>query len=338
MPPSVVGIKNTTLGPSKSERVRIRVFDDLVPPRSYYSPEAIAVGPDGALWITDNVNQDYGESAVVRVLRSGNRSKTFFYHGLTSEGSGLTGITAGPDGALWVTDQFNRQILRLSTSGRYRGFPLSHFATPAGITEGPDGALWFTAGFDSTAEIGRITTSGQITTYDVGEGADGITTGPDGALWFCETSIDTIGRITTDGNVTSYSKGITPGSAPLSIAAGPDGALWFTESVGGRIGRITTAGEVTEYSRGITPTEEPSGIAAGPDGAMWFTEFESYESYSVRNSKIGRITMQGVVTEYSKIDPASQPTGIAQGRKGDLWFVESGTDELGRLRIAKRQR
>ncbi len=200
MPPSVVGIKNATLGPSKSERVRIKVFDDLVPPRSYYSPEAIAVGPDGALWITDNVDQDYGESAVVRVLPSGNRSKTFFYHGLTSEGSGLTGITAGPDGALWVTDQFNRQILRLLTSGRYRGFPLSHFATPAGITEGPDGALWFTAGFDSTAEIGRITTSGQITTYDVGEGADGITTGPDGALWFCETSIDTIGRITTDGN------------------------------------------------------------------------------------------------------------------------------------------
>ncbi|HEY1881413.1 MAG TPA: hypothetical protein VGG51_00040 [Candidatus Cybelea sp.] len=333
--PDTTTTNDARSGKATSERARIKQFDDLVAPRGYYNPAAVTVGPDGALWVTDDTDQDYGESAVVRVLPSGKRSKTYFYYGPVSEGSGLDAITTGSDGALWLADSFNRQILRLSTSGTFTGFPLKHFESPRDITSGPDGALWFTAQFDSTAQVGRITTSGQITTYDVGEGANGITGGPDNALWFCEAGIDTIGRITVDGTVTNYSKGITPGSQPTSIAVGPDGALWFTESAGGRIGRITTSGKVTEYSGGITAADEPSGITAGPDGAMWFTEYENYQSYSVQNSKIGRITLQGAITQYALANPASEPTGIALGRKGDLWFVETGTNELGRVRILK---
>lgn len=55
---------------------------------------------------------------------------------------------------------------------------------PGEMTAGPDGALQFT---DAGANfIGRITTSGEVTTY-TGSGIDqplNITDGPDGALWF----------------------------------------------------------------------------------------------------------------------------------------------------------
>jgi virginiamycin B lyase len=134
--------------------------------------------------------------------------------------------------------------------------------------------------------------------------------------------------------VTEYSKGISKGAGPYSIAPGPDGALWFTERSGGRIGRITTAGKVTQYSTGITMGEEPFDLAAGPDGAMWFTEYVMVGSYQIQGSKIGRVTMKGAISEYSKgVTPTSGPTGIAAGPDGRMWFVESRTDRTGRVTL-----
>ncbi|HEY2473338.1 MAG TPA: hypothetical protein VGI19_00920 [Candidatus Cybelea sp.] len=331
--PNAVSMGGASLARPATDRISFKEFSDLPEYSSYYGPSGITVGPDKALWVTDDIDQDFGESAVVRVLPSGRQAHTFYYQGLSTEGSDLLGIATGSDGALWITDTYNGQILRLTTSGNYTGFRLSRYASPVDITSGPDRALWFTASVGSTSEVGRITTSGNITTTGVGKGAQGITVGPDRALWFCETGIDQIGRITTHDKVTSYSKGITPGSGPTSIAAGPDGALWFTERTGGRIGRITTSGKVTEYSHGISGNEQPFGIAAGPDGAMWFTEYATYNSYGAANSKIGRITMSGKISEYAKINPTSGPTSIVEGAKGDLWFVETDADKTGRVQL-----
>ncbi len=321
--------------PSTVERVNIREFADL--PQYYsggYSPSAIA-SLDGTLWVTDTIDQDSGSNVVAEIAISGKRTNAYYYNGVTSEGSDLYDIAAGPDGALWLTDYYNRQILRMTTGGTYTSFPLSDFGTPASIARGPDNALWFTEYTSSGPAIGRITTKGKITTFTAGisSGTDDIAAGPDGATWFTETSGDRIGRITTHGSVTEYSNGISPGSEPYSIALGPDGAMWFTELTGGRIGRITTAGKVTEYSRGITPSEEPNDLAAGPDGAMWFSEYESYSSYRIHDSKIGRIKMNGKITEYANLNPQSAPTAITAGPDGNMWFVASGVDRTGRIKL-----
>jgi len=50
--------------------------------------------------------------------------------------------------------------------------------------------------------------------------------GPDKALWFTEFIAGKIGRITTTGTITEYNIP-TPDSTPRGITAGPDGALWF---------------------------------------------------------------------------------------------------------------
>jgi len=311
--------------PFAKERVRIKEFADLPQYYGDYSPSAIASGPEHSLWVTDDIDQDYGENLVARIDTSGTLLKTFYYQGRSTEGSSFQDITAGPDGALWITDYYNSQIVRMTTDGAFSTFSLK--TEPLGITVGPDKALWFT----EYSAIGRITTKGSVTIYPAGELDDDITAGPDGALWFTELTGNAIGRITTDGKITTYT-GISSGAGPYSIAAGPDGALWFTEATGGRIGRITTTGKITEYSRGITPTEEPNGIAAGPDGAMWFTEFESYNSYQIRESKIGRITMTGKISEHSRgLSGSSGPGDIVAGPDGNMWFVESYADRTGRV-------
>jgi virginiamycin B lyase len=67
------------------------------------------------------------------------------------------GITTGPDGALWFTEQFGNKIGRITTAGVITEFPLpTANSGPFGITAGPDGALWFVE--NTGNRIGRITT------------------------------------------------------------------------------------------------------------------------------------------------------------------------------------
>ena len=68
----------------------------------------------------------------------------------------------------------------------------SNGSGPTSITAGPDGALWFPESNEDyfTHTLGRITTDGVITEFDVPalniNYSSAITTGPDGALWFTD--------------------------------------------------------------------------------------------------------------------------------------------------------
>ena len=94
-----------------------------------------------------------------------------------------TGITSGPDGNLWFTEEQGSRVGRITPAGQITEFAVS---APGGlrngIVAGPDGDLWFT----EQDGIGRITPSGQITEFSTGEGgyrdAGGIATGSDGNL------------------------------------------------------------------------------------------------------------------------------------------------------------
>jgi streptogramin lyase len=230
-----------------------------------------------------------------------------------------SGITAGPDGALWFTEPAANNIGRITTTGVVTAYPIPAVdSQPHWITVGPDGALWFTESSPSGNSIGRITTAGVITEYalpNANSGPFGITLGSDGALWFTEFDGNRIGRITTTGVIAEYA--VPAGSGANGIAAGPDGALWFTEYYGNNIGRITNTGVITYYP---VPTDnsEPQAIAGGPDGAMWFAE--------ANEGKIGRITTAGAITEYIVSCCAN---GIAAGPDGALWFVT--TSNIGRI-------
>ncbi len=191
---------------------------------------------------------------------------------LPNAGSHAWDITAGPDGALWFTEESGNRIGRITTAGVITEWSIpSGSGYPHGIIAGPDGALWFTESMGN--RIGRITTAGVIREWALpvaGSYPWDITAGPDGALWFTEYSGNRIGRITTAGAVTEWELP-NPESIAHGITAGPDGALWFTEWGGNRIGRITTSGSVKDWNLPAAGSS-PWDIAAGPDGALWFTE------------------------------------------------------------------
>ena len=235
-----------------------------------------------------------------------------------------TGITAGPDGNLWFTENLANQIGRITPAGVITEFVIpTPNSDPSGIAAGPDGNLWFTE--FSGKKIGRITPTGVITEFAIQTagliGADSITAGPDGNLWFTESYANKIGRITPAGVISEFSVP-TANSGPSGISAGPDGNLWFTEGNTNKIGRITPAGAFTEF---LIPTagSQPWGITAGPDGNLWFTENSA--------NKIGRITPAGSITEFVIPTGNSGPASITVGPDGNLWFTEPSNNKIGRI-------
>jgi hypothetical protein len=192
------------------------------------------------------------------------------------------GITAGPDGNVWFTEQSGNNIGQITPAGVITEFEVPPnptafnipFNVPLGITTGPDGNLWFTESF--AASIGQITPAGIVSDVPIFTDSQPfwIASGPDGNLWFTEESfpgdLGLIGQITPAGVVTEFPVP-TANSQPLGITTGPDGNLWFTEATGNNIGQITPAGVVTEFPV-PTANSQPFGITTGPDGNLWFTE------------------------------------------------------------------
>jgi virginiamycin B lyase len=300
-------------------------------------PGGITAGADGALWFATL------SGSIGRITVGGRIS-------LHPVDGGAADITAGPDGALWFTDPSTNAIGRMTYGGAVTYFTDPSIASPAGITVGPDGALWFTNegpvegnhGFRGPGSIGRITTSGAVSSFSdpAIDNPVGITTGADGALWFTDPGSDVIGRITTGGVVSTYSGGAI--DEPMGIVSGPDGALWFTNDPfsnpypypicdGGSIGRITTGGVEKRFV--ATSVICPSGITNGPDGALWFANSGTQSG----GASIGRITRAGKITDFT--DPTvDYPDGIVPGPDGDLWFTNQGGDTIGRIVVLGSKR
>lgn len=124
-------------------------------------PFDMTSGPDGALWfnvagaISRDAMMPYTAVGIGRITTGGEFSEF-----LLPPMARLPplGLTAGPDGALWFTEQLANKIGRLTTAGEFSEFLLP---TPNNflysITTGPDGAIWFVEGNQNESEIGRIT-------------------------------------------------------------------------------------------------------------------------------------------------------------------------------------
>lgn len=264
-------------------------------------------------------------------------------------------IANGPDGNLWFTFNFSGgcdfdpcpipvdAIGKITPAGVVTLYPIpTPNSGPAGVVTGPDGNLWFTE--FNTGNIGKITSSGVITEFPLPSAQSApkdIALGSDGNLWFTEVNAIKIGKITPTGVITEF-PGVT--GSPQSITGGPDGNLWVTEyaaacgtdtcvPVSAAIARITLAGVVTEFPV-VTANSVLNGIARGPDGNLWFCEDLAGlgpDNFGHYGAIIGKITPQGVVTEYAIPTASSAPSEITSGPDGNLWFTENNANQIGRV-------
>jgi len=242
-----------------------------------------------------------------------------------SIGSHPIGISSGPDGNIWFTEQDLDRIGVMRTDGTLLAeYPVrTAYSRPEFIVAGPDGNMWFTE--QRAGKIGRITLDGTVTEFAVAAGSNPtfITAGPDGNLWFSEYSANNIGRITPGGTVTEFTVP-TFNSHPMGITVGPDNNIWFTEFTGNKVGSLTLDGSrFTEYPIG-TANSQPIGISTGWDGNLWFAEFR-YPA-----SKIGRMAADGSgFIDFDVPGSTSDVETVIAGPDGNMWYADSEGNKLG---------
>ncbi len=263
-----------------------------------------------------------------------------------------SGITTGPSGDIWFTENGQDRIGRIRPD-----LPVDEFIIPAdvlhssptAITAGPDGNMWFIE--NGTRKISRITPNGTITQFSLPSTINypiDITSGPDGRLWFTELTptrgtgtSGAVGNVTVNGTINE----MTIDAVTANITRGPDNALWFTTY---GLGRITTNGQYRVFPTGSPPDGQllTSGIiqtdqlptydvTTGPDGALWFTYYRPQifdpedepagiagVPIDVDFPTIGRMTTDGVLTSFFSPEyPTLQPASITRGPEDNLWFT-----------------
>ena len=151
---------------------------------------------DGNLWIT-------GQTTIGRITPTG----TFTSFAVPGNFNTIAGLTPGPGGNLWFTEQEDGKtageqpaVGEITPAGVMKLYALPQATTlnpnlgmpadPSAITTGPDGALWF----GENGAIGRITTAGTIQQFPLPTPVatvEDITPGPVGEVWFVQQVTDT---------------------------------------------------------------------------------------------------------------------------------------------------
>lgn len=236
-------------------------------------------------------------------------------------------LVIGPDGNLWVSQQLENRVLRVSTTGRVVGitaFPGN--SGPHGIDKDQRGHVWVTEEF-TNALVELDPTGKRIARYPLpypGAGPHGLRIGCDGhTVWWTGKENGTVGSFDPRTHTWTVHP-LAPDSQPIYLARGPRCAMFFTELTGSRVGRIDANGRLREYAT-PTPDSRPIAIAAGRHDHMWFTE-EAGAAYAELDPLTGRITEHRTDVEGAKL------AGLAFDCFGNLWVQYNQPGLIDRVR------
>jgi hypothetical protein len=328
---------------------------------SYAIPEIFGItsGPDGNIWaISDPVTNPQlvtTTPTVVRIRPDG-QIKRFPLRGLGSNG-GISGITTGPDGNLWVgilgPAADSAKIARLTPSGRSTTFRLPPIKTDGilrmSFAPGPDGNVWFTGLGQAgrlTSAVGRISPTGRFKYFRAHfryapHGAEdfyGIVQGADGALWAIANYEEPIAGRTASGDLVRISPNgqmkyypVQPADA-ITLAAGGD--LWLDGY--GKFQRFDRGANTTRFplqlqnvtDPNVTPAElrSPQALTAAPGGGLAFLawQLDAHLTFLV-GTTFGTISSTGTVQEsYTDGTALGGANAATTGANGHIWVVTSG--------------
>ena len=241
------------------------------------------------------------------------------------------GITAGPDGNVWFSDNNGEALVRTQMTGKVKSFKLLFTENgntfgfqPLNPITGPDGKFYISTDNvdpkNGSGMIGVLTTSGGFKIHDPPSndnlGNNGLAVGPDGNVWFAEKGH--IAKITTGGAITefAYPSGLID-NTQAGVVTGPDHKVWFTEFFTHMVANIDpTTDAITEFDVSGVGCSGPEGLAVGNDGDLYF---------NCSATSIAKITTSGVVTVINNpYGAAGTPQDMVTGPNGHIWFNTNG--------------
>ena len=205
---------------------------DLGATSSIDEPHTVAYGPNGYLYVSDDVSNTIERFDPATNSHAG----TFISSGLDEP----RGITFGPDGDLFVANFQTGEVLRFDGIS---GAPEGVFATgpaqfaPTGLEFGPDGDLYVTDNGNDTVEQFDGTSGTHVVTFSSHQNnglLEDLTFAPDGTLYVSVLWSNRIDHVDTDGTII----GSVPLTAPSGLSIGPDGMLWASSMTTDSVVRI----------------------------------------------------------------------------------------------------
>jgi RHS repeat-associated protein len=305
------------------------------------SPNDVAVGPDGSLYISDYYN---------------NRIRRVDPNGIITTVAGNGGTGDSGDGGL-------------ATNAEVGG--------PRGIAVGPDGSLYIS----HSNRIRRVNPAGIITTVagngTIGIGGDGgpavdaqlnypcgVDIAPDGVIYIADTDNHRIRRVGLDGIITTiagsyegYGGDGGPATSarlknPGDVAVGPDGSIYVADRENQRIRQIYPTGTITTIAgngtegfsgdNGSPVTAQlfyPSGLAVGQDGSIYIADSTNHCIRRVGQPLLGNLSSNWVVpsedgSELYLFDTFGRHQSTVNSLTGSTVY-EFIYDEQGRLKEVK---
>lgn len=256
--------ERTSGGPGGGAIARVsatgRVTRFNVCPSRFCGFQDMTAGADGNVWFNRSTRDDPDDpgndnGSINRITPSG--KITSFPVPPKADGSNAPtlnrfgGMTAGPDGNVWVAALRRQVIAKITPSGQYTEYSLPDGVEPTGITAYA-GDIWFGDAFNPV--IHRIHTNGEpVADYTFELPDNGypkttrgtLTTGPDGVYFSIPAQPIGIGRVNAAGEVTLFDSREPVGTfSAVQLARGPDDNIWFKAFQGGlrQIGRLRPGG------------------------------------------------------------------------------------------------
>lgn len=241
----------------------------------------------------------------------------------------VDGMTNGPDHSIWYAEFAGNAIGQMTTAGVAVSYPVIANAQPSGIAVSHSHKRIWAGGYGGT--MIASTSAGAQKDYPIAGSHIGVVLlGPDKSIWFTDYGNDKIGRISAAGVVTEFA--LPAGADPEGMAVGPDGNFWITDGAHRKIIKESTSGvALASYGRHLSANETPNAIVAAPDGNLYFTEDASN---ILTADKIGRITIEGKITEIGTLPPNAYPDSLAVGKDKNVYFSMSNLQAVGTIALA----
>lgn len=225
-----------------------------------------------------------------------------------------SGIKAGKDGHVYVTEYFGNKIADLDTiNGTIREFLLpTAQARPTALEIDSNGTVWFNE--NGASKLGKLTAKGHVTEEVIPTPQSrptGMTMGKGGEIWLAEMNTDRIAERRPDGVIIEY---VLPtlGSKPTAMTKDKAGNIWVSERAADKIAKLSNGG-FTEYSLPHNRSG-PFFLVQGPDDAIWFTE--------IFGNRVGRLNVDtGTIEELDLPTEGGWPGGIGFDRSNNLWIT-----------------
>ncbi len=300
--------------------LKVTIREWAVPTKGAH-PHDPAVGADGALWFTEQMQNKIG--------RVDPKTGAFKEFPLKVENSGPHGLVADREGNIWFTGNFAHYIGKLDP----KTGAVTEYKMPDAKAEDPhtavfdaQGMLWFTV--QAGNFVGRLDPkSGKVELLKVPTANAhpyGIQIDSHGVPFFCEFFTNKLASI--DPETLAIREYPLPEEVrPRRIAIDAMDRIYFTDFEKGHLGRLDVkTGAVKMWDSPSGAASRPYGIAITPDGMVWYSE-----------SGVKPNTMIRFDPSTEKFARAAIPSGggtvrnMAATADGRVYIACSGVDKVG---------